>query len=57
LAASPLLAGVGGRYFEDCNEAVVVYERPYDYTGVAAYALDGDNAHRLWQMSLAMLNP
>jgi len=56
LAASPLLADVGGRYFEDCNEAVVVSERPDDYTGVAAYALDAGNAHRLWEMSLAMLN-
>ncbi len=27
LAASPLLDGVGGRYFENCNEAVVVESR------------------------------
>src|SRR5690242_3273816 len=31
LAASPLLDGVGGRYFEDCNEAAVVFRRPTDF--------------------------
>ncbi|WP_275571688.1 SDR family NAD(P)-dependent oxidoreductase [Mycolicibacterium vanbaalenii] len=48
LAASPLLEGVGGRYFEDCNESPVVAERPDDFSGVAQYALDPDNADRLW---------
>jgi len=38
LAASPLLDGVGGRYFEDCNEAEP--NRPGSRRGVAAYALD-----------------
>ena len=33
LAASPLLDGVGGRYFEDCAEAPIVTERPADYSG------------------------
>ena len=28
LATSPLLDGIGGRYFNDCNEAVVVDHRP-----------------------------
>jgi NAD(P)-dependent dehydrogenase (short-subunit alcohol dehydrogenase family) len=56
LAASPLLADVGGRYFEDCNEAAVVSERPDNYTGVAAYALDAENALRLWEMSLSLLS-
>jgi NAD(P)-dependent dehydrogenase (short-subunit alcohol dehydrogenase family) len=51
LATSPLLEGVGGRYFDDCNEAPVV-EGPSDArTGVASYALDPDNAERLWEMS------
>ena len=27
LAASPLLEGIGGRYFEDCNEAPVIHRR------------------------------
>lgn len=55
LAASPLLEGVGGRYFEDCNEAVTVTRRPADYRGVAAYALDPANAMRLWDMALRLL--
>ena len=55
LAASPLLAGVGGRYFEDCNEAPVVRQRPVDYRGVAAYALDPVLAERLWEDTLRMV--
>jgi NAD(P)-dependent dehydrogenase (short-subunit alcohol dehydrogenase family) len=51
LAASPLLEGIGGRYFEDCNEAPVVASRTPDFTGVAPYALDPDNARRLWQVA------
>jgi len=35
LAASPLLDKVGGRYFEDGNEAAVVTRRPAGYAGVA----------------------
>jgi NAD(P)-dependent dehydrogenase (short-subunit alcohol dehydrogenase family) len=54
LAASPLLDGVGGRYFEDCNEAPIVARRPADYRGVAPYAVDPANAERLWNMALAM---
>jgi hypothetical protein len=57
-ATSPLLAGIGGRYFEDCHEAPIVdpdigRERQQ---GVAAYALDPDIAARLWDASLHMLN-
>jgi NAD(P)-dependent dehydrogenase (short-subunit alcohol dehydrogenase family) len=55
LAASPLLDKVGGRYFEDCNEAPVVTRRPADYAGVAWYALDPANAERLWDTALALL--
>ncbi|MGW5576678.1 hypothetical protein [Micromonospora chokoriensis] len=51
LAASPLLDGVGGRYFEDCAEAAVVTERPADYSGVAVYAVDPGNAERLWDVA------
>jgi NAD(P)-dependent dehydrogenase (short-subunit alcohol dehydrogenase family) len=55
LAASPLVDGVGGRYFEDCNEAHVVDRRGEPGTGgVAAYALDPANAERLWDVSLSM---
>jgi hypothetical protein len=53
LAASPLLDGVGGRYFEDCNEAEP--NRPGSRRGVAAFALDPEAAARLWQVSLDML--
>ena len=52
LAASPLLEGVGGRYFENNEEADVVTERAATLGragGVAGYALDGDNAARLWR--------
>lgn len=55
LAASPLLDGIGGRYFEDCNEALVVDKRPADYTGVAPYAVDPDNARRLSDVATAMI--
>jgi NAD(P)-dependent dehydrogenase (short-subunit alcohol dehydrogenase family) len=44
LAGSPLVEGIGGRYFEDCNEAEVG-------TRVAPYALDPANADRLWDVS------
>jgi NAD(P)-dependent dehydrogenase (short-subunit alcohol dehydrogenase family) len=55
LAASPLLDKVGGRYFEDCNEAATVTRRPADYSGVAWYALDPANAERLWDTALDLL--
>jgi NAD(P)-dependent dehydrogenase (short-subunit alcohol dehydrogenase family) len=53
LAASPLLDGVGGRYFEDCNEAepVTAAGQLDGMHGVAGYALDPGNAERLWEMS------
>jgi NAD(P)-dependent dehydrogenase (short-subunit alcohol dehydrogenase family) len=55
LATSPLLEGIGGRYFENCNEARVVYESGSSFSGVAPYALDAENADRLWEVSLKML--
>ncbi|MFK0172683.1 SDR family NAD(P)-dependent oxidoreductase [Streptomyces sp. NPDC090306] len=55
LAASPLLDGVGGRYFEDCAEAGP--HRPGVRRGVAGYALDPDRAARLWQVSLDLVHP
>src|SRR6185369_3856599 len=50
LAASPLVDGVTGRYFEDCQEAGP--HVPGVRRGVAAYALDPVAAERLWQISL-----
>jgi NAD(P)-dependent dehydrogenase (short-subunit alcohol dehydrogenase family) len=56
LAASPLLDGIGGRYFEDCNEAMVVDRRGGPGRGgVAPYALDPANAERLWELSLTLV--
>jgi NAD(P)-dependent dehydrogenase (short-subunit alcohol dehydrogenase family) len=54
VATAPQLKGIGGRYFEDCNEAVVLDPSAADTSGsgVAAYALDPDAAARLWQLSL-----
>jgi NAD(P)-dependent dehydrogenase (short-subunit alcohol dehydrogenase family) len=55
LATSPVLEGIGGRYFEDCNEAPVTddtEEAAALRRGVARYALDPDNADRLWELSL-----
>ncbi|CUU55328.1 NAD(P)-dependent dehydrogenase, short-chain alcohol dehydrogenase family [Parafrankia irregularis] len=49
VATSPLLAGIGGRYFEDCNEAQVGVLGARN--GVAAYALDPDAAAQLWDVS------
>jgi NAD(P)-dependent dehydrogenase (short-subunit alcohol dehydrogenase family) len=51
LAASPDVEGVSGRYYEDCAEAVQISERADHTAGVAPYALDRDNADRLWQIS------
>jgi NAD(P)-dependent dehydrogenase (short-subunit alcohol dehydrogenase family) len=57
LATSPLIDGVGGRYFEDCNEATVVSRRPADFSGgVAPYAIDPSNVAArflIHQLSLA----
>jgi NAD(P)-dependent dehydrogenase (short-subunit alcohol dehydrogenase family) len=49
LATSPLLEGIGGRYFEDCNEALP--NQPGTRTGVAPFALDPEAAARLWTLS------
>jgi NAD(P)-dependent dehydrogenase (short-subunit alcohol dehydrogenase family) len=54
VATSPLLDGIGGRYFEDCNEAGP--NQPGTRRGVAAYALDPDAAARLWQVSVETLS-
>jgi NAD(P)-dependent dehydrogenase (short-subunit alcohol dehydrogenase family) len=53
LAASPLVEGIGGRYFEDCAEAEP--HREGTRTGVAAHALDPEAAARLWDVSLELV--
>ncbi len=55
LAASPLVEGVTGRYFEDGQEAGPYV--PGVRRGVAAYALDPEKAARLWQLSLDLRYP
>ena len=55
LAVSPLLEGVGGRYFEDCREADVVPEIVDGLHGVRDYALDPAAATRLWDVSAELL--
>ena len=53
LAASPLVEGVTGQYFEDCQPAVPY--TPGVRRGVAAYALDPEKAAQLWNLSLDLL--
>lgn len=48
LAASPLVAGVTGRYFENNQEAEVVAGGQGESSGVAAHAVDPTAADRLW---------
>ena len=54
LAASPLVEGVSGRYFEDCAEAGP--NQPGTRKGVASYALDPEAAARLWAVSEELLD-
>jgi len=55
LATSPQLDGVGGRYFNDNQEATPTDHRPTDVVelvnSVANYALDPDAADRLWALA------
>jgi NAD(P)-dependent dehydrogenase (short-subunit alcohol dehydrogenase family) len=53
VATSPLLDGIGGRYFEDGNEAAP--NEPGARVGVASYALDPELARRLWDVSVRTL--
>ncbi|GAA3483082.1 SDR family NAD(P)-dependent oxidoreductase [Streptomyces yanii] len=54
LAASPLLDGITGRYFEDNQEARVVQGDEDRAGGVAAHALDPEAADRLWEYATAV---
>ncbi len=55
LAASPLVEGLGGRYFEDCREAPVV-DRLEGIHGVMPHALDPEAARRLWNVSQELVD-
>lgn len=52
LAASPLVKGVTGTYFEDCRQAEPF--APGVRRGVADYALDPGNARRRWDLSVEL---
>ena len=49
-ATSPLLEGVSGRYFEDCNEAIPA-EPGNHLRGLAEYAQSPESAATLWKVS------
>ena len=55
LATAPEVAGVGGRYFEDCREAAVV-EELRGIHGVLPHALDPVAARRLWDVSQGLVD-
>jgi len=55
LATSTLVDGVGGTYWEDCNEAEPA-TTDNRRSGVESYALDLGLADRLWAESLRLLN-
>ncbi|QKZ16165.1 SDR family NAD(P)-dependent oxidoreductase [Streptomyces chartreusis] len=55
LAASPLLHGVTGRYFEDNQESETVDGGPDVMAGVATWALDPATADRLWDYALPVI--
>ncbi len=50
VATTPLLNGVSGKYFEDCNEAAPASGDSHR-RGVAAYAQDPEAAAQLWKVS------
>ncbi|RYX95384.1 MAG: SDR family NAD(P)-dependent oxidoreductase [Comamonadaceae bacterium] len=53
LASSPELEGVGGRYFEECQEALP-WREDEPMAGVKPYAIDPANARRLWDVAGTM---
>ena len=56
-ATSPQLAGLGGVYLEDCDlaESVPADADPAStWSGVKAYAIDPEQAERLWALSARM---
>jgi NAD(P)-dependent dehydrogenase (short-subunit alcohol dehydrogenase family) len=53
VATSSQLDGVGGRYFEDCQQSGL--NEPGTRRGVAAHALDPESATRLWKVSTELV--
>ncbi len=56
LAASPLLDGVSGTYFEDNQESEVVDGGPEVRGGVARWSVDPAAADRLWDLALPVVS-
>ncbi len=58
VSVAPQLEGITGRYFADCQVAPVVEPGTAGSRGfgVAAYALDPDDAERLWGLSLHLVS-
>ena len=54
-AVAPELAGTGGHYLEDCNEAETVANDAEVSSGVREWALDPEAAERLWDVSTALV--
>ncbi|NWH07804.1 MAG: hypothetical protein HXY22_04000 [Alphaproteobacteria bacterium] len=54
-ATAPELEGRGGVYLEDCHVAFISDE-PNIPTGVRSYALNADDAKRLWELSERLVN-
>lgn len=54
VATSPVLEGVSGKYFDDCNEAAP-HVAGDPRRGVAAYAQDPEAAAQLWKVSVETL--
>lgn len=54
-ATAPELAGRGGRYLEDCAEALPFSPDLPDSQGVMPHALDPETARRLWELSERMV--
>jgi NAD(P)-dependent dehydrogenase (short-subunit alcohol dehydrogenase family) len=53
-ATAPELEGRGGLYLEDCHVAAV-NDAPDALDGVKSYALDAQNAERLWEVSAKLV--
>ena len=53
LATAPELAGVGGKYFEECQEALP-WREDEPMAGVKPYAISAENARRLWDVAARM---
>jgi len=54
-ATSPLLENRGGEYCENCDIAAMSEGSAPRWSGVAAWAVDDDDANRLWEMTDAMV--